>query len=115
MEEEEGRWIRGSIINICEYECISCIGIRGGNLYGRDPSDSEEIIENYVIVYEGRAFSFSWRRRFSPHEETDVFFFFFERELKARQQFPLIIYGVRVYRTCCSTASRDARDDKSSG
>ena len=77
MEEEEGRWIRGSIINICEYECISCIGIRGGNLYGRDPSDSEEIIENYVIVYEGRAFSFSWRRRFSPHEETDVFFFFF--------------------------------------
>ena len=79
MEEEEGRWIRGSIINICEYECISCIGIRGGNLYGRDPSDSEQIIENYVIVYEGRAFSFSWRRRFSPHEETDVFFFFRER------------------------------------
>lgn len=83
MEEEEGRWIRGSIINICEYECISCIGIRGGNLYGRDPSDSEEIIENYVIVYEGRAFSFSWRRRFSPHEETDVFFFFFFKRIKS--------------------------------
>lgn len=83
MEEEEGRWIRGSIINICEYECISCIGIRGGNLYGRDPSDSEEIIENYVIVYEGRAFSFSWRRRFSPHEETDVFFFFFRERIKS--------------------------------
>lgn len=83
MEEEEGRWIRGSIINICEYECISCIGIRGGNLYGRDPSDSEEIIENYVIVYEGRAFSFSWRRRFSPHEKTDVFFFFFFKRIKS--------------------------------
>lgn len=33
MEEEEGRWIRGSIINICEYECISCVLAFEGEIY----------------------------------------------------------------------------------